>query len=322
MLLTAERLAWTDGSTAWAVMIGNSSIAFAWLDQAVAVKLLNGRPGQPLAAMFAPVGRGVKEEGGYRISGRWSYVSGSPHATMIVLGFAVVDADGVTLQGATGPIMRWGVVRAQDVAIEATWRGAVGMRNTGSHDVLVTEVFVADEHTLAPFTEPPIAHGALYRMPFFMGTPMLTGVPLGVARRALDELNTLCRTKSRDSSLLAVDEDVQIRLAEAESALRAGRSFVLDCLGRIWAQVLEDRELSLDVRAEFTLSTQFAMQSAVGAVDLAFEIAGTSSAKAGDVIQRCWRDVNVARQHISYSRARWRGAGQALLGVVADLPTF
>jgi alkylation response protein AidB-like acyl-CoA dehydrogenase len=59
MLLTAETLAWADGSTAWTVMIGNSSIAFAWLDQAVAARLLNGRSGQPLASMFAPTGRAV-----------------------------------------------------------------------------------------------------------------------------------------------------------------------------------------------------------------------------------------------------------------------
>jgi hypothetical protein len=49
-----------------------------------------------------------------------------------------------------------------------------------------------------------------------------------------------------------------------------------------------------------------------------FEIAGVSSALAGDTIQRCWRDVNVAGRHIAFSRSRWRGAGQALLGLDID----
>ena len=322
MLLTAEKLAWADGSTAWTVMIGNSSIVLAWLDQAVAAELLDGRPGQPLASMFAPLGHGVEEAGGYRVSGRWNYVSGSPHATMIVLGFVVVGSDGVARSTEDGPLVRWGVVRAKDVTIEGTWRGAAGMCGSGSHDVVVNDVFVASEHTLTPFVGPPCADGALYRMPFFMGTTLLTGVPLGVARRALDELNTLCRSKSREGSPLVADEDTQIRLAEAEAALRASRISALDCLGRIWAEVEVGGEPSLNMGVEYTLAAQFAMQSAVQAVDLAFEIAGVSSARMGDVIQRCWRDVNVARQHVSFSRARWRRAGQALLGLVTDFPNF
>jgi alkylation response protein AidB-like acyl-CoA dehydrogenase len=150
---------------------------------------------------------------------------------------------------------------------------------------------------------------------------MLTGIPLGVARRALDELNTLSRTKTREGTFLAHDQDLQVRLAEAEAALRASRSFVLDSLERVW-KVVQVGEAKLDRRIEFTLAAQNAMHSAVHAVNLAFEIAGVSAAKADSVIQRCWRDVNVMSQHVSYHRGRFRGAGQALLGVVDDLPDF
>jgi alkylation response protein AidB-like acyl-CoA dehydrogenase len=320
-LVTAETLAWADGSTAWAVMIGNSSFVFAWLDQAVAATLLAGRNGQPVASMFAPSGRGVEVDGGYRLSGRWHYVTGSPHASLFVVGFVVIGRDGETQQTRGGPVVRWGVVDATDVTIEATWRGAAGMRGSGTHDITTQDVFVPREHTLAPFTEGPQVEGALYRMPFFMGTPMLTGIPLGVARRALDELNTLSRTKTREGTFLAHDQDLQVRLAEAEAALRASRSFVLDSLERVW-KVVQVGEAKLDRRIEFTLAAQNAMHSAVHAVNLAFEIAGVSAAKADSVIQRCWRDVNVMSQHVSYHRARFRGAGQALLGVVDDLPDF
>jgi alkylation response protein AidB-like acyl-CoA dehydrogenase len=321
MLLTAETLAWADGSTAWTVMIGNSSIAFAWLDQAVAARLLNGRSGQPLASMFAPTGRAVEVDGGYQLSGRWHYVSGATHATMIILGFVVVGPDGNIQTSEAGPIIRSGVVSAGDVMVETTWRDAAGMRGSGSHDVFVDDVFVPMEHTLMPFIGEPRINGPLYQMPFAMGTPLLTGVPLGVARRALDELNKLCRNKIREDIPIDESEDVQIRIAVTEAALRASRSFVLDSLGQLWADVQAGGP-SLNRRVEFALAAQNAMRSAVDAVNLAFEIAGASASRSGSVIQRCWRDVNVMSQHVSYSRSRLRGAGQVLLGVATNLPNL
>lgn len=319
LVRTAEVLAYADGSAAWATMTGNSSMFFAWLDQGVAAGLLDGRPGQPVASSFAPAGQGIEADGGYRLSGRWSYVSGSPHATMISLGFMVAGPDGAPRTFGGRPVMRWAVLPAAQLQVLSTWNDSAGMRGSGSHDVAADDVFVPAERTLMPFTEPPRADGALYRMPFFTAVrSLLTGIPLGVARRALDELTELCRHKTREMAPLIQDQDVQIRLAEAEAALRAGRSFVLDITERTWAAVQAGEEVPLALRTEYTLAAQFAMRSAVQAVDLAFGIAGVSSALAGDAIQRCWRDVNVASQHIAYSRGRWRGAGQALLGLEID----
>jgi alkylation response protein AidB-like acyl-CoA dehydrogenase len=319
LVRTAEVLAHADGSAAWAAMTGNSSMFFAWLDQGVAADLLDGRPGRPVSSSFAPAGQGVEEDSGYRVSGRWSYVSGAPHATMISLGFVVVGPDAAPRTFGGRPVMRWAVVPATELQVLSTWNDAAGMRGTGSHDVIADGVFVPAERTLMPFFEPPQVDGALYRMPFFTGVrSLLMGVPLGVARRALDELTELCRHKTREMAPLIQDQDVQIRLAEAEAALRAGRSFVLDLTEQTWAAVQAGQEVPLPLRTEYTLAAQFAMRSAVQAVDLAFEIAGVSSALSGDVIQRCWRDVHVASQHVAYSRGRWRGAGQALLGLEID----
>ncbi|MCV7426965.1 acyl-CoA dehydrogenase family protein [Mycobacterium montefiorense] len=320
-LVATETLAWGDGSTAWAVAIGNSSFIFAWLDQAVAAKLLAGRAGQPVASMLAPSGDGVEVPGGYRLSGRWHYVTGSPHASLFVVGFAVIGPDGEVQHTSGGPAFRWAVLDAADVRIETTWLGAAGMRGSGTHDITAQDVFVPNAQTLAPFVGPPRVEGRLYRMPFFMGTAMLTGIPLGVARRALDELNTLCRRKTREGMLLAEDPDMQVRLAEAEASLRASRSFVLESLERIW-KVVQVCDAPLDRRIDFALAAQHAMRSAVNAVNVAFEVGGASAAKADSVIQRCWRDVNVMSQHVSFHRARFREAGQALLGVVDEVPDF
>jgi len=234
--------------------------------------------------------------------------------TAEVLAYADGSAAWATMTGNSSMFFAW-----LDQGVAAGLLDGRPRHGSGSHDVVADDVFVPAERTLMPFVEPRQADGALYRMPFFTAVrSLLMGIPLGVARRALDELTELCRQKTREMAPLIQDQDVQIRLAEAEAALRAARSFVLDLTERTWAAVQAGEEVPLPLRTEYTLAAQFAMRSAVQAVDLAFGIAGVSSALAGDAIQRCWRDVNVASQHIAYSRGRWRGAGQALLGLEID----
>ena len=316
---TMETLAHTDGSTAWAVAIGNSSGFFAWLDQSAALDLLGGRPSRPVSAVFAPTARGVEVDGGYRVSGRWNWASGSPHAASFVMGFAVVGEDGQPRAAGDQPLQRWGVFAASEVEVQSNWSGAAGLRASGSHTVVVDDKFVPNGNTFMPYREAPVADGALYRLPFItLVRSALIGIPLGLARRALDELNGLCRTKTRDSLLVALDGDVQIRLAQAEAALRASRIFLLDVTERTFAVAAGGQEVPLQLRTEYTLASQLAVSSSVDAANLAFEIAGASAAAAGDPIQRCWRDVNVASQHILFGRNKWRGAGAALLGVPVD----
>ncbi|MFJ6723768.1 acyl-CoA dehydrogenase family protein [Streptomyces sp. NPDC091281] len=322
LVRTAETLAYADGSAAWATMTGNSSMFFAWLDQTVAKDLLGDRPGRPVASSFAPTGRGVEEAGGYRLSGRWSFVSGSPHASLLVVGFMVAGPDGAPRFAGDRPLMRWAVLPATDVRIVPTWNDAAGLRASGSHDVVAEDVHVPDERTLLPLAEAPTADGALYRMPFYTGVrSLLVGIPLGVARRALDEVTQLIRVKTRETQPLVRDQDTQIRLAEAEAALRAARHYLLETTEHTWETVRSGAPVALPLRAEYTLAAQFAMRSAVDAVNLAFGVAGASASLAGDVIQRCWRDANVASQHIAFSRGRWRAAGQALLGADLDPDT-
>jgi indole-3-acetate monooxygenase len=315
LLRIAENLAYADGSVAWTTMTGNSSMFTAWMDHEAASRLLEGKAGLPVSGAFTPGGLGVEESGGYRITGRWSYVSGSPQASMVLVSFVVADPGGSPRSLDGQPVTRWAFIPAADIQVQATWDGAVGLRGSGSDDIRVDAVFVPAEHTVMPAFEAPRVAGALYRVPFFaLVRCSLTGVPLGVGRRALDEVTELVRHKQREMMPLVEDQDTQIRLAKAQAGLRAGRAYVLETADKLWATVRSGGEATFAQRAELALACQFAVTSAVDAVDVAFKIAGVSAALPGNVIQRCWVDVNVASQHIAFSRPRWRDTGQALLG--------
>ncbi|WP_326569178.1 acyl-CoA dehydrogenase family protein [Amycolatopsis rhabdoformis] len=316
IIRVGETLAHADGSTAWAVLTGNSAMFLAWLDPAVAAQLVGERAAAPWASSFAPSAQGVEVPGGFRVSGRYSYVSGSPHAEGFIGAFVIAGADGPRLLPGGRPAMRWGVLPVGETEVTRSWEDAAGLRGSGSHDVVVKDVFVPAEHTMLPPAEPPKVAGTYYRLPFYTVVRiLLAGVPLGIARRALDELATLSRHKVREMRLVAEDPDVQIRVARAEAALRAARTYLFEATRAVWAAGEAGAEVPREARLDFTLAAQAVMESAVGAVDLAFEVAGASAALRDDVIQRCWRDVHVARLHVAFSRARWTGAGQALLGV-------
>ena len=113
------------------------------------------------------------------------------------MGFAVVGEDGQPRTISDQPLQRWGVFAAGEVEVRSNWLGAVGLRASGSHTVVIDDTFVPKENTFMPYREAPIADGALYRLPFItIVRSALVGIPLGLARRALDELNGVCRKKN------------------------------------------------------------------------------------------------------------------------------
>jgi alkylation response protein AidB-like acyl-CoA dehydrogenase len=314
-----EALARADGSAAWATVIGNSGLFLAWMDQDLAAGLLAGNPDAAMTGTLGPEGRGIPEAGGLRVSGRWAFNSGCPHAALFSGGLLVMDGPAPRMVGSR-PDWRWAVYPAEHAEILPTWTGAMGLRGTGSHDVVLDALLVPEGHTVMPFYEPPVADGPLYRMPFFsLLKALMVGIPLGVARHALDEFAGYARTKVRNGpGPIAEEDDVQIRLGMAEAAVRGARAHVLDEIEGMWRTVLAGDEPTDTDRARLTLAVNATLQASLGAVDEVFALAGAHSLYAGDTIQRCWRDLHAAAQHRAFGRAQWQGGAKALLGLEVD----
>lgn len=314
-----ETVARADGSAGWTTMIGNSGMFLAWMDQGLAADLLGGHADQAMTGAFAPEGRGVVEPGGLRLSGRWTFNSGCPHARLYSAGLMALDGPGPRMVDGR-PDWRWAVFPASDAAIVSTWEGALGLRGSGSHDVVVDGLLVPEGHTVMPFHEPPVVDSALYRVPFFSLIKMLmVGLPLGIARHALDLAAELARTKVRSGpGPLAEEQDVQIRLGLAEAAVRSARAYVVDEMGGLWARAQAGSRPADVELGRFTLAVNTAMQASLAAVDEAFALGGARALYAGDEIGRCWRDLHAAAQHRAFGRAQWQGGAKALMGLEVD----
>jgi alkylation response protein AidB-like acyl-CoA dehydrogenase len=175
---------------------------------------------------------------------------------------------------------------------------------------------------------PDFEPGSHYRGPLYRLSVVgaaASGIPtpmLGVARRALDEVTELARTKTPVASrgLLKERASAQVQLGRAEAVLRSGRMLLLDTLSQAWRRCVDGETHSLAQKADLLLAMAHAMSSAVQAVELACSIAGTTAFRASSPLERCFRDVQTMRHHVFASEQRYATFGQVYLGVPPDFP--
>jgi len=274
-----------------------------------------------IAAQFGRPLQATSTNGGYRISGRAPFVSNCHDADWISSTVCVDDDECAVGE----PGMRMVYLRSEECEIIDTW-DVMGMRGTGSNDISVTDVYVPKSRTfpMVPDFEPGSHYrGPLYRLPLVGAAA--SGIPtpmLGVARRALDEVTVLARTKTPvgSSGLLRERSSAQVQLGRAEAILRSGRLLLLDILSEAWRRCLDGETHSLEQKADLLLAMTHAMSSAVQAVELACRIAGTTAFRATNPLERCFRDVQTLRHHVFASEQRYGTFGQVCLGVPPDFP--
>jgi indole-3-acetate monooxygenase len=320
--LVAEEVGRHDSAAGWTLENPLDWAFFcARLPDAGVEEIYAAGPDVLIAAQFGRPLTATSADRGYRVSGRAPFVSNCHDADWIS-STVLVDAD----RHAEGePEMRMVYFPRAQCEIIDTW-DVMGMRGTGSHDISVADVYVPASRTfpMVPEFEPGSHYrGPLYRLPV-VGVAA-TGIPtpmLGVARRAIDEVAELARTKTpvTSSGLLRERASAQAQLGQAEAILRSGRLLLLESVREAWQRCLDGETHSLEQKADLLLAMAHAMQSAVQAVDLACRIAGTTAFRTTSPLERCFRDVQTMRHHVFASETRYGTFGQVRLGLPPDFP--
>src|SRR5262245_5305098 len=149
-------IAAADGSTGWCAAIGaTTGVVAAYLAEPVAREIY-ADPRVVTGGVYAPRGTAVPASGGWRVSGRWPFASGSEHCRWLVGGCVVRDGG--------APRARLMLFPASEARILDTWHVA-GLRGTGSHDMTVEDVFVPAERSVSIVDDRPRAQGPLYAFP-------------------------------------------------------------------------------------------------------------------------------------------------------------
>lgn len=307
-----ETLALGDTSAAWCAMIGMDTPLYArYLDDSVARDLFTD-PDMITAGLILPVGRAERVPGGYRISGRWPFGSGITHADWVVAG-CFVYRDGEPEPSPTGQPMHWRIMIAPRERFEIldTWF-TTGLAGSGSRDYQADDLFIPEEQSFS-FTSPrrggPLAtpEAILRNMP---------GVPLGVARAALDHVRELAanRTDRAAGTSWAETYRVQLAIAESEMELNGARHAVYGTLRRQWDLLSAGAEPSPDERVAPVLARVNAFRVARSIVSRLYDLVATTAIYRPSPLDRWLRDLNTMRQHVIAQDQVIQSVGAFLLG--------
>ena len=265
-----ETLAAADASPAWCLaQAAGSSHAAGFLAPEIAREVF-GAP-DALVAWGPPAGvaKALAVDGGYRVTGKWRFASGSANATWMGGHSTVFDADDRPRLDAAGrSVNRTVLFRREHADIKDTWH-VLGMRGTASNDYEVTDLFVHEPYSTWRDSVPDRREdGPLYNIPMLTLYGVgFSGVALGIARACLDAFMTIAQTKRSaggvgSTGLLRENAVVQSRLAQATGQLRSARSFLLQMLAEIWETSSTVGRFSLEQRAHLRVAITGAMDQA------------------------------------------------------------
>jgi alkylation response protein AidB-like acyl-CoA dehydrogenase len=305
-----ETLAIADGATGWTAMIGaESPQLLSLLPRATFDAIYADSPDVTIGGSFAPIGRAVPEDGGYRVSGRWPFASGCERWKWL---FGNCELGEDKRRGMVFP--------AREARIEDTWH-VLGLRATGSHHIAVEDLFVPEERTLDIFFGTPSVPG-VDRFPIIDFHFHITTVAWGIARAAVDEALEAAKRKQRMSmrASLAKTPLMQHRLGRAAVALRATRAFLRTEAERATAAMAAGEEDFLSLAVRVWANNAWVAQTCVEVVDTCYTITGTAGVyDDGSPLQRHLRDIHTISQHASLNENSITRAGAKLLGEPVDM---
>ena len=324
MIRTWIEMARLDGSFGWIGIANLPSTAAvaAYLPDAGFAEVFTAHDNRiTLGGQFFPNGTGIAVDGGYQITGAWSFGSGTGHSEYVAAGFMPM-VDGELVWVADGvPELRVAIVPRDDVRFTDGWY-VQGLKGTGSFDYELADVFVPEHRTFPLFTRVPFRGAA---PTFQMGIMPIVAAghaswALGVARSMLDDVRDLAVTKTRmgEPSTLANKASFQHGLAHHESMWRAARLLVLETFSDVEAAVGRGDELSPMMRADLRAAAVYATDCSREIAQWAHLAAGTTAIREGSRMERAFRDLYTGTQHAFISERVAIEAAQVWLGVLDD----
>jgi indole-3-acetate monooxygenase len=308
MIDAVTTLAHADASAGWCSGIASTTASLAsYLSPEVAGEIYPSTAAAT-GGVFAPNGTGTADGGGFRVTGRWQWGSGTEHCEWIVGG---VRCDDGTQRTAFFP--------ADAVTFHDTWHVA-GLRGTGSVDFSVDDAFVRGDHTIV-VGRPPQVDEPISRFPNFTLLALgIAATSIGNARRALDEVRELAASKTPQFSSRTLDRSghAQLEFARAELRWRAARALLRDEVAAAWTLAAEGVPIPVEARVAMRLAAAHAVSECVAACDTAWTLAGGTAVYDTSVLGRCLRDAHVMTQHIMVAPKLNETLGKHLLGAKFD----
>jgi len=323
-LRVVELLAEGVGSVGW--NIANNSIGqlvTLGLPDAGVQEVHGNAPSIMAGTAVQGGGQAVPVEGGYRISGHWTFGSGCQESAWMLGSFQILDNGEPRRRPDGGPAFWRGVFpRAEADIVPGSWDVA-GLRGTGSFDWVVKDAFLPERRTMVHAGVPLDNQwsrwpGITYALPSqaWVG-PHHSAVITGIARAGIDALMALAveKTPRGRTGMLCENPQVQDAVGRADAVLNAGRNYRCAMITELWTTIASGQETTLEQRARCRLASTYAADSARQAMDLVYRHGGSTSFKRESRLAECWRDLHVVGQTVTVAPEWYPIGGRALLGM-------
>jgi alkylation response protein AidB-like acyl-CoA dehydrogenase len=321
MLEVSAAVGEADGGTAWVLTLIN---VCQWLiglfPRQAQDDVFGADPDALVSGVLAPTAVAVKVDGGWRISGKWYYNSGSWHATWAGLGFPVTDADGQVVNQGLALIPR------VDLSLEDTWFVA-GMKSTGSNCLIAEDVFVPEHRVmlvppaiLGQYLSEHLASEPFYRSALVPVLALvLVGPQLGMGQAALDYVISKAAKKPVSYTFFAAQAEstgFQLQVAEAARLIDTAKLHAYRAADDIDQAAARGEYPDLLTRARARSDTGYAAECTTRAIDILLYAHGAAAFAEVSPLQRIWRDSATAARHAVVSpQVSYEVYGKALLGV-------
>jgi alkylation response protein AidB-like acyl-CoA dehydrogenase len=312
-----EELTRINASVGWNAFI-QSGVGLTFLDPERFERFRARGGGRLILAMNLGrlAGKAYRVEGGYRVSGRWPFASGSPFATWLGGMSVVSDSGGTPVPDASGhPQRLLAIWPADQPRLLDTWDG-LGLRGTGSGDFEISDLFVPDEQVNPGFYGAPAYDRALFRikeMPEVGHGAHALGIASAALESFVDAVNMKPLPGSTRHMAMGHMQAHQIAFARADVAIRAARALLHETARAAYEDARVHHELALELRVRLREANIFTVRSAKEAVGLIFEMAGSSAVYRGRAIEQAFRDINTAANHTNYVETAYTAIGSYYL---------
>ena len=305
-LRVIENVSYGDPSAGWVLMASALAIGTgaAYLDPAAVAELFGGTRLPVIAGQGTRPGTAVPRDGGFLLSGSWSFASGIKHGTHIhTLG---------VIEGTGEP--RIFVLPVGQATLIDNW-DVLGLRGTGSIDYRIDSAFVPEGYTHFAVTETPRTGGALYTIGIVGFAAICHSAwACGIGRRMLDELGKSVRAKSGRAGALGESDSFLEQYAKAEAAYRSARALVYETWAGVRQTLDAGDRLSVRQHTLIRLAMAHVTWSSQEVAAFVYKSGATMALRAG-TLQRLFRDMNAGTQHVTSSPPVFQRAGRELAGL-------
>ena len=291
-----------DGSTGWvSSVVGVHPWQVALFDDEAQQAVWGEDQNVRLSSSYAPTGRAVLTEGGFKLSGKWSFSSGCDHCSWVLLGGLVFNEEGQVVDFRTFMVPR------EKYQIVDVWN-VVGLRGTGSNDIVVEETFIPEAFTLS-MGETGQCKGPgqavntsdLYKLPFHSIFTSTIATPLiGMAKGAYAEHVEMQQKRVRAAYIgekASLDPFAAVRIARSSSEIDAAWALLMNNIREEQDLVARGETIPLELRLRVRRDQVLGTARAIEAIDSLFEASGGRALAEGTYLQRAWRDAHAGRVH-------------------------